>query len=441
MVSDRAYAVGHHKKAEESAKATGRETTLVAVRDADDGNDEDHGRRRAATENWLIGQGVPHFIVGYSARRDIFTRAALPLSLIFILELLNGINTESFDWIHNVAAAAAGVAIGVGIFALINTLRGRPAFRRPDSIGAIELGVFVLVPPIVPLLFDQPRQALVTLGANLVLLGAVYLITSYGLPAIVVWALRQAGAQLRNITNLMARSLPLLLLFTMFMFLNAEVWKVTDDIPQAFFAAVLALLVVVGSAFVLLRMPTELADLGAFDSWDAARADAADTPVLELVGAPGDDTAVAGASMVLVEPPEVADLDRRERLNVTFVLFFTQAVQILIVTTLIFVFYVVFGLFSVIPTTIEQWTGSTDLETILELPALGGEIVLTWELVRTALFIAAVAGLQFTVAALTDESYRTTFYERITDRIRVTLAVRALYRAVVDRDASAPVAG
>ncbi|MCB1261108.1 MAG: hypothetical protein KDB33_12090, partial [Acidimicrobiales bacterium] len=120
-----------------------------------------------------------------------------------------------------------------------------------------------------------------------------------------------------------------------------------------------------------------------------------------------------------------------ERLNVTFVLFFTQAVQILIVTTLIFVFYVVFGLFSVIPTTIEQWTGSTDLETILDLPALGGEIVLTWELVRTALFIAAVAGLQFTVAALTDESYRTTFYERITDRIRVTLAVRALYRAVV----------
>ena len=115
--------------------------------------------------------------------------------------------------------------------------------------------------------------------------------------------------------------------------------------------------------------------------------------------------------------------------------------QILIVTTLIFVFYVVFGLFSVIPTTIEQWTGSTDLETILDLPALGGEIVLTWELVRTALFIAAVAGLQFTVAALTDESYRTTFYERITDRIRVTLAVRALYRAVVDRAATTPVAG
>ena len=433
---------------EASARETDRATTLVAVRAADhgndendgnDGNDEDLGRRRAATENWLIGQGVPHFIVDYNARRDIFTRAALPLTLIFILELLNGINVETFDWQHNLAAGVAGVAIGVGIFALINTLRGRPAFRRPDSIGAIELGVFVLVPPIVPLLFDQPRQAIVTLGANLVLLGAVYLITSYGLPAIVVWALRQAGAQLRNITNLMARSLPLLLLFTMFMFLNAEVWKVTDDIPQSFFIAVLALLVVVGSAFVLLRMPTELADLGAFGSWDDARTDAADTPVLALVDVP--DEVAPGAGVVFVEPPDVADLDRRERLNVTFVLFFTQAVQILIVTTLIFVFYVVFGLFSVIPTTIEQWTGSTDLETILDLPALGGEIVLTWELVRTALFIAAVAGLQFTVAALTDESYRTTFYERITDRIRVTLAVRALYRAVVDCDVETTIPG
>lgn len=379
------------------------------------------GSERLATENWFIGQGVPHFIVGYSAKRDIFTRAALPLSLIFVLELLNGINTERFDWQYNVLAGAVGIGLGVGIFALVNKLRGRPPFRRPDTIGPIELSIFVLVPPIVPLLFGQPRQAIVTFGANLVLLGAVYLLTSYAIPSIVVWAVRQAGSQLRNITNLMVRSLPLLLLFTMFMFLNAEVWKVTDDIPTSFLAATLGILVLVGSAFVMLRVPTELAGLARFDSWADARADAAETPVAAI----DVDS--------LPEPPEVGGLGGRERLNMAFVLFFTQAVQILIVTALIFAFYLLFGLFAVIPSTIEQWTGSPDLDVLLDIPMLGSDAVFTGELVRTGLLIAAVAGLQFTVAALTDESYRTEFYAQITGRIRVTLAVRALYRArVVD---------
>ena len=374
---------------------------------------------RDVTEDWLTGQGVPHFIVDYSATEDIFTRAALPLTLIFILELLNGINTETFDWWLNVIAAVVGVGIGVGVFALVNTVRGRPPFRRPDDIGAVELGIFIIVPPLVPLVFDQPRQAIVTFGANIALVVLAYVLASYAVPAIVLWALRQAGAQLRNITNLMVRSLPLLLLFTMFMFLNAEVWKVADDIPTTFLAAALGLLIVIGSAFVLLRAPTELAGLGTFASWREARTEAAGTPALEL------------AERDLPEPPAPTALSRRERLNVTFVLFFTQAVQILVVTALIFAFYLVFGIFTVIPSTIEQWTGTTDLDVLVEIPLLGTDAVISGELVRTGLLIAAVAGLQFTVAALTDESYRTEFYAGITSRIRTMLAVRALYRQSV----------
>ena len=69
----------------------------------------------------------------------------------------------------------------------------------------------------------------------------------------------------------------------------------------------------------------------------------------------------------------------------------------------------------------------------------GHDLLLSGELVRTAIFIAAVAGLQFTVAALTDSTYRDEFYDEITRDIRQAIAVRDLYlERVVDGGAPRP---
>ena len=49
-------------------------------------------------------------------------------------------------------------------------------------------------------------------------------------------------------------------------------------------------------------------------------------------------------------------------------------------------------------------------------------------------FVAAFAGLQFTLSALTDATYREEFFERAVRGVRQALAVRALYLArLVDR--------
>ena len=109
--------------------------------------------------------------------------------------------------------------------------------------------------------------------------------------------------------------------------------------------------VVVGSAFIILRLPGELDASNRFDDWPDVVAAAEGTPV--------DGLDTAG----FASPPSPEPLGRRARINVGLVQFTSQSIQILLVTALLWAFYLVFGMFTVIPSTIEQWTGSTDLDT------------------------------------------------------------------------------
>lgn len=372
------------------------------------------------TERWFVRRGLPHFISDYSASRDIFTRASGFLLFVFVVEMLNALN-QNFRWWQNVLAMIGAVAIAVAALAGVNRLRGRRPFQRPDTIGVVELTAFVVVPAIIPYAVGgfQVAQAIDVAVGNLFVLLVVFVVTGYGMVPMTRWAIVQMFHQTRNITNLFVRSLPLLLLFTMFMFFNAEVWKIIDDLPNLFFAIAIGILVVVGSAFVLLRFPRELQAMSTFESWGDIADRAAGTPM------------AAVATDGLAEPPPVLRLGRRARVNVGLVLFASQAIQILLVTAAIGLFYVAFGMFTIVQTTVEQWTGSDDLEEIARWNLGGHELLFSNELLRTAIFIAAIAGLQFTIAALTDSTYRDEFYDEITRDVRQAIAVRDLYLATV----------
>ena len=391
------------------------------TRDVDRSADQRHDLERR-TERWFVRRGLPHFIDSYSATSDIFTRASGFLLVIFLIELLNALN-ETFTWWQNTLAMIGAVGMAIAVLVGINRMRGRRPFQRPDTVGPIELAAFVIVPGLVPLLVGgfQAGQAVEIAIGNVVVLAIVFVVTSYGLVPMTRWAIGQMVHQIRNITNLFVRSLPLLLLFTMFMFFNAELWKITDDLPDLFFWIAMGILVAVGSAFVLLRIPRELRSMSVFGSWSEVAGIAAATPV--------EDVGVDG----LIDPPDPAPLDRRSNLNIALVLFTSQSIQILLVTATIGLFYVLFGMFTVVPSTIEQWTGSEQLDLIATWSLGGNDLVVSGELIRTSIFIATVAGLQFTVAALTDSTYRDEFYGEITTDIRRAIAVRAVYLTRVVR--------
>ena len=376
----------------------------------------DSGDLEERTERWFIRRGLPHFIYDYSITGDVLTRAVPFLAFVFVVEVVAVFQPERQGW-REAAAVAGGVLILFGAVVGLNKLRGRRALQLPDRVGLPEVLVFLLVPPLLPALFSEDRliETPAFFGVNLLILGLAYVVTSYGLLPMTRWAGGRMVRQLGGIANLVARSLPLLLLFSVFLFLNAEIWQVAADFSQAFFWIVLGLLFGIGVLFLLLRIPKELEAISRFDSWAEATRLA-------------DGTPMAGVDpQALADPPDPPPLGRRSWLNVGLVMLVSHGVQIFLVAVVVGLFYTVFGLFTVREATIVQWTTQETISPLVEVELFGEPVVLTGELLRVAGFIAAFSGLYFTVAAITDATYREEFYEENVGEVREALAVRALY--------------
>jgi hypothetical protein len=381
---------------------------------------------RNEVERWFLGRGIPHFIEGYSVREDILTRAVPFLALVFVGEVFVTFGDRHRGWTQ-AATFIATLALLLGAAVVVNRIRGRRPFALPDDVGALEVALFVLVPPLGALIFgsEPVPEAIALLIANVVVLGLAYVATSYGLVPMVIWGVRLIRRQLDQIAAVIVRTLPFLLLFSVFFVLTAEVWQVADDLPGAYFGMVVGGMVLLGTLFVVLVTRADVDELNSFDSWADIEALCAKTPVA------GFD------SDTLDDPPAVAPLPRRARVNVSLVLFVSQAVQILLVSAAVFAFYMVFGLLTVREGTLGSWIGEgalTDDDRIATIALLGNDVVMTRQLLIVAGFVATFAGLQFAVQVVSDANYRREFASDMASDVRQALAVRTVIAAGVRVD-------
>jgi small neutral amino acid transporter SnatA (MarC family) len=346
--------------------------------------------RLAEYERGFHRAGLPLFIAERSAATDIFNRAAPLIGLVFFAEVLGALNLDWSPW-ANVAAVGGSLALLLAGFATLNRSRGRPAVAIPEDVRLPELAGFVLIPAALPLIFGgQWLSALVTGVGNLVLLGLIYAVIGLGLFSIVRWTMGRMAGQLRASLELFARAIPLLMIFSVVLFLTAEVWQVFASVELAALAILTGLFVLLGTSFLVARLPREVRTLER----------EADTSA----------------------PP----LDRRERLNVGLVMFVSQALQVLVVSLSIGGFFVAVGVLAVDPEITKSWTGDV-LHPLIEMDLFGHEAVLSEELLRVAGAIAAFTGLYFAISMLTDDVYRREFLEELTAEMRESLCERAEY--------------
>ncbi|MCW3013783.1 MAG: hypothetical protein JWO02_875 [Solirubrobacterales bacterium] len=316
------------------------------------------------------------------------------LYLVFFVELLGAIDLQ-FSFVENVATLLGGLAILVGSAAVVNRVRGRSAIARPDDIGALELGAFVVVPALLPaILNQQTTSALATAAGNLALLALLYGIIAYGLLSILVWAARRLVRQLAASLQLLARALPLMLLFSVVLFLTTEMWQVFGDMSDAKLTATTVLLAGIGTLFLAVRLPREV---GALE---------------EQVGA---------------GPP----LNPRQRLNVALVMFVSQALQVVVVSLAIGAFFLAFGMLVLTDKTYTAWVGQLP-QTVVSLKSIGIHAEITRELLHVSGAIAALSGLYYAIAVLTDGTYREEFLSELTDEMRSSFALRAEYVATLN---------
>jgi hypothetical protein len=334
--------------------------------------------------------GLPLLIEGWNASEDVFTRAVPLLALVFVAELLGAIDLDWSLW-ANMAAATGGLAILLSGFGLLNLARRRRFFELPHRVGRLELAIFVILPALLPLVFGgQVVSAVVTAGANLALLGLVYLVIGFGLVFILRWAIRQLPEGLTASLAVLTRAVPLLLVFSLVLFINTEMWQVFSLMPRAYLAAVAGLLALVAAAFLAGRLPREVVRLQ------------------------GDG------------PP----LSPRQRMNVGLVMFVSQALQVFVVSLAMAGFFVVFGALTIGPEVRESWIGSRGTGIGPSIELLGGRLTITEELLRVSGAIAAFGGVYYAIAVLTDSTYREEFLDDIVGELRETFALRERYLAL-----------
>lgn len=375
---------------------------------------------RELVERWFVRQGLPHLIHDYRADTDVFTRALPFLLLVFLFNTVGAFGDRFTGWSQaGIAAASTGIIIAAAVG--LNVIRRRRPLQLPDRVGPVELAAFVLLPTIPSFLFAGSRlqAALGVITLNLLILAVVYFVVGYGLVPTTVWAFRQVAHHLSQLVTLMGRALPFVLVFSAFLFLNAELWQVAHDFtPPAFWMSV-GLLAVVAAGFVALRIPKEIGEVADFASWPEV-------------------CRMAGSARSPLESVDVDDptgdhrpvLSRGLRFNVGLVVLFNMGLQIVLVSAAIGAFYIVFGLFAVREDTIVTWTSLQALpesDVLFRTTLFDTELALTLQLIRVVGFLVAFSALQFAVAAVTDSAYREEFFDEVTGEVREALAVRSVY--------------
>ena len=333
--------------------------------------------------------GLPLFIEDFSPTHDIFTRATPLLVLVFMAEVLGATSLDWPIWVNLLAAGGALVVLIVG-FALLNGFRGRPYWSLPTRFGIPELSVFVLLPALFPLATQgQVRQFFGIAVGNLLLVGAVYVVVGYGLIATTYWSLRRLAGDLADSIASMVRALPLLLVFSLVLFINTEMWQVFTGMPVEFILFSVAAFTLLSTLFLMVRLPKEL---------DAIERDADSGPPLR----------------------------RLQRLNLSVSLVIRQWVQALVVSSGVGLFFVAFGMLAINRHIYEQW-GIVPGSWSYDVRLLGHPMVLSAGLVKVAVGIANFTGLYYSIALLTDSSYREEFLDNISAELRDLFAARAEY--------------
>jgi hypothetical protein len=370
------------------------------------------------TEAWFVQRGLPHFMADYSATRDVLTRAVPVLILVFLIEVVNAPKRTFPLWL-NVIAVVGGFAILLGAWVIANAARNRPRLARPVDVGPFEVAVFVFAPALIPLVFGgQWRSALATAAINLGLLLLIYLVTSYGIIPMTRWAAGETARELNAVVGLFVRAMPLLVLFVTFIFLQNEAWQITAELYGPFYWIVLAVFPLVGVLFAVIRLPREVGALSDFESWPKLLG--------RVEGTPAESLARTTVQPEVVAPP----LGRRQWGNVGLVVLFSQALQVVLVSAMVFAFLFGFGLLVMTEPLVESFVGAPP-HVLATLDVWGRHMVITEELLRVTGFLTVFSGFYFAVSVLTDDTYRAEFLEEVVGEIRRALAVRAVYLAAL----------
>jgi hypothetical protein len=268
-----------------------------------------------------------------------------------------------------------------------------------------------------------------TLAINLFYLLVVWFTISFGLDRVAVWAKRDALKNLRGAMTGLLRGLPLLLVFTAFFVMTAEVWQVAAEVRTVPLLGLLGLLLGLTLAFVVVTSWKEINEQSEFKGWKDVE-DAAD-PKNELRNgaAPGTVKRLWQTSADLrgSDPPD-SPLKGKERINAIAVLGVYQLFLFVPVMLAAGLLFWCIGHLAVTPEMAADWIYG-DRSSAADADKLRALSFFSDPWTRVAAILAVFSLLYIAVAVLSDDDQRKEFLSGADAGLRERLAVRVLYQA------------
>lgn len=354
-------------------------------------------RERLAAEMWLRRMGLPLVVRRSRRHRNLFQRTAPVLGLLLgvyvptvpLLIFRPEPETISEDDVAGMLAITAWILALPVLFWFFPFVTAKLMRRLPERSARITaVGLYAVVTAAG--LWDAQEDYFISLLLPSVLVLCTYL----GVGAGVVWAVRRMLAQFKVLGHLSTKALPLLFLVVMFSFFTAEVWELTDPVggmSTRDLWMTVGFLVLLGVLFLLAVLRHELREL----------------------------------DRNLAQFEEHRPLAWNERLNVSIILFLSQAFQTVLFVMLVFAFFLAFGTLALSPETIESWVKNPTTDGT----AFGREVPLSDQLIQISFFLAVFSGLSFTVSTATDPGYRAAFFDPLIEEITESLDFRDAYLA------------
>jgi hypothetical protein len=368
-------------------------------------------------ERWFARRGVPQLIEGYSSESSMDRRAAPLISLWLIGGTVLYWGTRP-DWSipMNLAGSAATIGWMALVWVVVSWLRGRPARLRPSTFDLQDILTIAFLPAVPAAVIEGAcGEAIPAFVGALTGVGIIYVIIAFGLIEIGAWALERLWLEVTHIVELLARTLPVLLILVVFLLFAAELWEAAHAMSWVELALVLVLLLFVAALLVIISFRGELHAIEARTDDDGVLADASDTPAAPLTAVIDD---------VVPMPP----LSRLERSNVSLLVAVPQLLQAGAVGLVVMGFLVVFALIAIPASVQATWIGAPTRD-LVTFVLLDESRSLSEEMVVVSAILGGIVGLYFSGIGITDARYRAEGFDREVAFVRRILAARALYLA------------
>jgi len=416
-----------------------------------------------SAEVWMKRRGVPHFLdPRANEHRVLHVAYSFTFAIIFALVAYDkeGLNRDE------------ELAVTVGVVAVI--IVGSVVLRRHETDisyrvtrpGRMNLTVAaaIAIASIVDAIFahDIRLDRALILAAAMIVLLAFAAATPLGSIRILWWACGHPFRELRQNVKVIAGALPLLLLTLAFLLLTTEIWQVATNLNGTELAATLGLFVGLGLMFLVVLAWARVTEAADFEDWEKVREALGRTEVhtkdeigaldglLRSMKVPDRKLARVFGSQrdterrleelraceqlrdaehrqKLGDIHKCCKLTARERWNITLVLVFGQAVQVLAVTLVMAAFFLLFGWLTVDEATLGAWLNP---EHKASWEPEDGWWLWTGQHLKVTALLAAFAGLSYAVYAALFKEQRDLFFCELDRKATQRLAVRALHRGL-----------